>query len=112
MRVYGGALAGAFLCLQALLAPGGAVAAPVLLVSIDGLRPGDVIEADQRGLKIPTLRGLEGAGAYADGVVNVTPTVTYPNHTTLITGVAPRTHRIANNTVFDPLGRNEEGWYW
>ncbi len=35
-----------------------AQAAPVLMMSIDGLRPGDVLEADKRGLKIPTLRKL------------------------------------------------------
>lgn len=33
-----------------------AKSAPVLLISIDGLRPGDVLEADKRGLKIPNLR--------------------------------------------------------
>ncbi len=43
---------------------------------------------------------------------NVLPTVTYPNHTTLITGVAPALHGIANNVAFDPLQVNQEGWYW
>ena len=38
------------------LMPSAAPAAPLLLISIDGLRPGDVIEAEKRGLKIPNLR--------------------------------------------------------
>ena len=45
-------------------------------------------------------------------VTGVTPTVTYPSHTTLVTGVAPAVHGILNNTPFDPLGENAGGWYW
>jgi predicted AlkP superfamily pyrophosphatase or phosphodiesterase len=61
----------------------------VLLISIDGLRPGDVLEAESRGLKIPNLRRFLAEGAHAQGVRGVLPTLTYPSHTTLITGVAP-----------------------
>ena len=43
---------------------------------------------------------------------NALPTVTYPNHTSLITGVWPAKHGIANNTVFDPEQKNLGGWYW
>jgi predicted AlkP superfamily pyrophosphatase or phosphodiesterase len=89
-----------------------AQAAPVLMVSIDGLRPGDVLEADARGLKLPALKKLMADGIYASGVKNALPTVTYPNHTTLITGVWPAKHGIANNPTFDPLQKNMGGWYW
>jgi predicted AlkP superfamily pyrophosphatase or phosphodiesterase len=92
--------------------PASANAAPVLMISIDGLRPGDVLEADQRGIKIPVLRGLISDGVYASGVRNALPTVTYPNHTTLITGVWPAKHGIPNNPTFDPLQKNMSGWYW
>lgn len=92
--------------------PAGAAAAPVLLVSVDGLRPGDVQEADKRGLKIPTLRRLAAEGARASGVVGVLPTLTYPSHTTLITGVTPAKHGVVNNLTFDPMGINQTGWYW
>ena len=91
---------------------GGARAEPVLLISIDGLRPGDVIDAEARGISAPTLRAILAEGAHAGGVVGVLPTVTYPNHTTLITGAAPARHGISNNTVFDPLRKNDGGWYW
>ena len=101
----------AFGLLFALL-PLPAPAAPVLLISIDGLRPGDLLEADKRGIQVPALHSLIASGAYATGVKGVLPTVTYPNHTTLITGVSPARHGIANNTVFDPLGKDLEGWYW
>ena len=95
-----------------MIAPAIACAAPVLMVSIDGLRPGDVLEADARGLKIPALKRLMADGVYASGVRNALPTVTYPNHTTLITGVWPAKHGIANNPTFDPLQKNMSGWYW
>lgn len=75
---------------------------PVLLISIDGLRPDAVLEADKHGLKIPVLRGFLAQGAYARAVINVNPTVTNPNHTTLVTGVLPSEHGIYNNRPFEP----------
>lgn len=82
-----------------------------LVVSVDGLMPDDYLRADELGLKVPTLRRLMRTGAYAR-VVGVLPTVTYPSHTTLVTGVPPRVHGIVANTVFDPFDRSEEAWYW
>ncbi len=87
-------------------------AAPVLMISIDGLRPVDVFEADTRGLKIPHLRTFVAQGSTATGVFGVLPTVTYPSHTTLITGVSPAKHGVVSNTTFDPLNINRQGWYW
>lgn len=98
--------------LVAALAAVAAGAGPVLLISIDGLRPGDVIEAEQRGLKIPNLRRFVAEGAYASGVVGVLPTVTYPSHVTLLTGASPARHGVVSNTTFDPKQINQGGWYW
>src|ERR1700690_1546676 len=96
------------------LASGNAVAQTqkpfVLLVSIDGLRPDNVFRADELGLKIPNLRHFLVDGTYATGVTGVLPTVTYPSHTTLLTGVAPAVHGIVANTTFDPLNKNYGGW--
>jgi len=84
----------------------------LLLISIDGLRPDYVLQADAHGLKIPHLRRILADGAHATGVRGVLPTVTYPSHTTLVTGVSPAKHGIVSNQTFDPLGQNFEGWYW
>ncbi|MFC3440401.1 alkaline phosphatase family protein [Sphingobium rhizovicinum] len=92
--------------------PTAALAEPVLLISIDGLRPGDVLEADKRGLSLPNLRRFLTDGAHASGVTGVAPTLTYPSHTTLMTGVTPATHGIVANNSFDPTGINQGGWYW
>ena len=87
-------------------------AAPVLMISVDGLKPEYVFEADAHDLKIPYLRGVLAEGAYARAVVGVWPTITYPSHTTLVTGVAPAVHGIHSNLEFDPYQRFKESWYW
>jgi len=84
----------------------------VVLISIDGLKPDYVLSADKHGLKIPNLRRFVKEGAYASAVTGITPTVTYPSHTTLVTGAAPARHGIYANTPFDPFGKNQGGWYW
>ncbi|HEY6641347.1 ectonucleotide pyrophosphatase/phosphodiesterase [Povalibacter sp.] len=84
----------------------------VLLISIDGLHPSYLIDAEKHGVKAPVLREFVSQGAYASGVVNVTPTVTYPNHIALVTGVSPREHGIYTNTVFDPEGVEKGAWNW
>jgi predicted AlkP superfamily pyrophosphatase or phosphodiesterase len=87
-------------------------AASVVLLSIDGLKPDYVLEADGHGLKVPNLRLLVAEGAHAAAVTGVFPTVTYPSHATMLTGVAPARHGIYSNHPFDPLARNQDGWYW
>jgi predicted AlkP superfamily pyrophosphatase or phosphodiesterase len=84
----------------------------VLMVSIDGMRPDYVTHADEHGLRIPNLRRFVAEGAYATGVRGVYPTVTYPSHTTLVTGVPPSRHGILNNQIFDPERRFDNAWYW
>lgn len=103
----------AALCLfLATAMPTVAQAEPLLLISIDGLRPGDVLEAQKRGLSIPNLGRFLTEGAHASGVTGVAPTLTYPSHTTLMTGVSPAKHGIVANNSFDPTGINQGGWYW
>jgi predicted AlkP superfamily pyrophosphatase or phosphodiesterase len=51
-------------------------------------------------------------GAHARGVTGVWPTVTYPSHTTLLTGLAPAEHGIYNNLEFDPKHTFADSWYW
>ncbi len=92
--------------------PVSAMAEPVLLISIDGLQPADVIEAEKRGIDIPNLKRFVKEGSYSSGVKGVLPTVTYPSHATLLTGVSPDMHGIISNTTFDPMQINQGGWYW
>jgi predicted AlkP superfamily pyrophosphatase or phosphodiesterase len=89
-----------------------AAARPVLLISVDGLRPGDVLEAEKRGLKVPNLRRFLAEGSHSTAVRGVLPSVTYPSHTTLLTGASPARHGIVGNTTFDPMQINQGGWFW
>ncbi len=84
----------------------------LVVVSIDGLRPDYLLKADEYKLKIPHLRKILAEGAHASGVRGVLPTVTYPSHTTILTGVWPSKHGIYSNLTFDPLDKNLAGWYW
>ena len=87
-------------------------AATVLLISVDGLKPEAVLHAQEHGLVLPNLTRLMQDGVYSPGVRGVLPTVTYPSHTTLLTGVSPARHGIVANTTFDPYNKNDKGWYW
>lgn len=85
---------------------------PVVLISIDGLKPDYITAADQHKLKVPNLRRILAEGAHAKAVTGVLPTVTYPSHTTMVTGVSPSKHGILYNSPFDPFGKNQSGWMW
>lgn len=85
----------------------------VMMISIDGLVPDYYTAAAQNGLRVPNLTQMRLGGAYADGVEGVYPTVTYPAHTTLITGSRPATHGIVQNRIFEaPTAPQTKEWYW
>ncbi len=67
----------------------------VVVISIDGFRPEFYTEAS---MPTPHLQEMYAQGVGAKEVTGVFPTVTYPSHTTLITGTTPREHGIYYNT--------------
>jgi len=69
----------------------------VVLISLDGTRPEDVI-----GAGLPAFDEIARLGARAERLVPVFPTNTFPNHVTLVTGVRPALHGIVNNAFADP----------
>ncbi|MBG6235178.1 putative AlkP superfamily pyrophosphatase or phosphodiesterase [Pedobacter sp. CAN_A7] len=82
--------------------------AHVILISVDGLRPEFYKDASW---SMVNLRQAMQTGAYADGVEGVFPSVTYPSHTTMITGVKPLKHGVYYNTPPEPLGVTGK-WNW
>lgn len=80
----------------------------VILISIDGLRP--EFYKDPTWSMVNLRQGMK-TGAYSDGVTGVFPSVTYPSHTTMITGVKPLKHGIYYNTPSEPLEVTEK-WMW
>lgn len=92
--------------------PGNGPPARVIVVSVDGLVPASYMDPDAHDLRVPTLRMMRAGGAYSPGVESVYPTVTYPSHTSMVTGVRPGVHGITSNRIMDPMMRNQSGWYW
>jgi predicted AlkP superfamily pyrophosphatase or phosphodiesterase len=84
----------------------------VIVISIDGLRGITMASLSTRGLHTPNLNEFAQGGALADGLIGVYPTVTYPSHTTLVTGVSPSIHGILGNGMFDPEHQFDGAWYW
>lgn len=84
----------------------------LVVLSVDGLMPKQVLEAEALGLNVPNLRQMVEQGAFATGVRGVVPSLTYPAHTTLLTGVRPKIHGIEANLVFDPIGTETARWFW
>lgn len=101
----------------------------VILISIDGFRPEFYLDTLW---KAPTLQRLMKEGVYAEGMKPVYPSVTYPNHISMITGTLPNKHGIYYNkpingqglwnssmiktpTVFDAVhasGRTTSALFW
>lgn len=70
----------------------------VVMISVDGLAG---FYFDDPNAEMPTIRALAAGGARAKMMKASTPTVTWPNHTTLVTGVEPAKHGVIGNNYFD-----------
>ncbi len=82
--------------------PASDVRAPVtILVSIDGFRP-DYLD---RGVT-PTLNRLRAGGVFASMRPSF-PSITFPNHWTLVTGLRPDRSGIVGNKMQDPARKDE-----
>ncbi len=83
--------------------PAGDRASPpsVLLESLDGVHPDDLDPAHT-----PTLSRLAHEGVHAAWMTPSYPSLTFPNHYTLVTGLRPDRHGVTHNTMRDAaLGR-------
>ena len=69
----------------------------MVLLSVDGLDHRYLRDCDKLGLKIPNIRRIMREGTWADGVVGEVPTITWPAHTTILTGAPPAIHGIQVN---------------
>lgn len=71
--------------------------APLLLIGIDGFRPDYLALPEAR-----TLRALAESGGRAAALQPSYPSLTFPNHYSLVTGLHPDRHGIVNNSMRDP----------
>ena len=106
------------ICFSALASVAAFAAAPatatdpdriVVLMSIDGLAN---FYMDDPAAEMPTIRKLAAEGAKAASMRASNPTVTWPNHTTLVTGVSPALHGVVGNNYFDRVKGEKVTLIW
>ena len=68
----------------------------VIIITIDGFA---AYNMKDKNAPIPTLRKMADDGAIAEGMKVCNPSVTWPNHTTLISGVRPDKHGVLFNGI-------------
>ena len=73
-----------------------------ILISLDGFRA-DFLT---RGIT-PTLQSFIDSGISPKYMIPSFPSVTFPNHFTLVTGLYPESHGIVGNTFWDPNLKEE-----
>jgi predicted AlkP superfamily pyrophosphatase or phosphodiesterase len=74
-----------------------AQASPILiLISFDGWRWDYFDRAE-----VPNLKALAARGLRSEGLIPSCPSVTFPNHYTIVTGHLPDNHGIVGNGMFD-----------
>ena len=112
----GMSLLAVFLLLIVSWEPAAAIQPRLILISLDGYRA----DYPDRGYS-PVLAALASDGVHAKGMRPVFPSVTYPNHYTLVTGLYPDQHGVVNNTMHDPIlgsfspgnrAANTDGRWW
>ncbi|WP_395323309.1 alkaline phosphatase family protein [Levilactobacillus parabrevis] len=80
----------------------------LVVISLDAMGSRDL---DEHLEELPNLRRLVVTGTRVRKVRGIYPTLTYPSHTTIITGQYPAVHGIVNNTKMQPQ-RQSPDWYW
>lgn len=79
----------------------------LLIVSFDAVSSEDI-----KLLKtLPHFSKFISKGSLIHNVHSIYPSLTYPAHTTIVTGNYPIHHGIINNTLLEP-GKLDPNWYW
>lgn len=73
----------------------------VVVICVDGL---PAFMFDDPAASMPTIRALAAKGVRARGMAVSNPSVTWPNHTSLTTGVRPEKHGVLFNGVLERTG--------
>lgn len=73
----------------------------VILISIDGFRY-DYLEKFKH-YNFSNIQKFIADGVQAEYIEPVFPSMTFPNHMSIVTGLYAESHGIVNNRMFDPL---------
>lgn len=80
----------------------------LVIISIDAFGSENLTKYPEA---IPTILNLIKNGAIVNEIKEIYPSLTYPSHTSIVTGVKPNIHGIVNNTKIQPE-RPSPDWYW
>lgn len=87
--------------------PSSAKTKHLIVISVDALNAKDY----QTIKKLPNFKKLLDEGSHAKEVIGVYPSLTYPSHTSIITGTYPNKHGIYANEICQP-GVKLQKWNW
>nr|WP_234288480.1 alkaline phosphatase family protein [Listeria ivanovii] len=79
----------------------------LFVISLDALGALDLKDTSE----LPVLHELIHSGTHIEEIETIYPSLTYPAHTTIVTGHYPNTHGIVNNTKIQPQ-KDSPDWYW
>ncbi len=79
----------------------------IVIISFDAMGSKDLSFMNS----LPNFQKFMNRAAICEHVVSVYPSVTYPAHTSIITGRTPNNHGVVNNTLLQP-GRTSPDWMW
>ena len=74
---------------------------PTLLISLDGFRADKLDEFLRQRPNSNLKKYFVNAGVKADYMIPAFPSLTFPNHFTLVTGLYMESHGIVGNAIFD-----------
>ncbi|MDH6364177.1 putative AlkP superfamily pyrophosphatase or phosphodiesterase [Enterococcus sp. PF1-24] len=80
----------------------------MVVISIDAMGASDLAGEINN---LPTLAAFRKEATQVQKVRGIYPTLTYPSHTTIVTGEYPKKHGIINNTKIQSH-RKSPDWYW
>jgi predicted AlkP superfamily pyrophosphatase or phosphodiesterase len=85
----------------------------LIILSIDGF-PGYYATDKSEIMKLmPNFKKILSKSNFSNTVRTVLPSVTYPAHTSMVTGVDPIQHKIFSNIPIDPLNKIQpNAWFW
>ena len=76
----------------------------VVIISLDGVGWQYI---SGKFANTPHLDAIKQTGVHADYMQNVFPSVTWPNHHSMLTGLYPESHGLVGNSFWDPLYKQE-----
>ena len=79
----------------------------MLVISLDAVGSGDI----EKAMELPGFARFFDGASRCMSVHSVYPSITYPAHTSIVTGRYPVHHGIVDNTKIQP-NRKSPDWYW